>query len=158
LTGQKQIADVARETGLAGLKFIGTGPLPPNPSALLSGDSLPTLLAELCEQFDLVVIDAPPVLGLADAPRLSSVVDATVFVVEANGARMRMLQRAIQRLTASHAQIAGAVMTKYASALRKDSLYNYDYGYSSKEEKEDLPAGASFNPLAAVAKELEPAN
>jgi hypothetical protein len=45
-------------------------------------------------------------------------------------------------------------MTKHSSALSKDSLYNYDYGYSSREE--DLAPGASFNPFAVAAKELEP--
>ncbi len=155
LTGQKQIDEVAFDTGLPGLMFIATGPLPPNPSALLSGDALPALLADLAERYDIVIIDAPPVLGLADAPRLSSVVDATLFVIEADGARMRMLQRALQRLIIGHARVAGAILTKFETGLRADAMYSYDYGYST-DEAED--AGVSVTePISPTKHVLEPA-
>jgi len=79
---------------------------------LLSSNRLPSLIGELSEKFDLVVIDGPPILGLADAPLLASVVEATVLVIESKGSRTADIQEMIQRLTESGASIAGVVLTK----------------------------------------------
>ena len=88
LTGACTPPEVMQKTEIANLAFIASGPLPPNAADLLGGPRLLSLLSIGCEVFDLIVIDGPPVLGLADAQLLSSAASATVFVVAAGTAKM----------------------------------------------------------------------
>ena len=81
------------------------------------------------DQFDLVVIDGPPVMGLADAPLLASVTAGTVLVVEAGTTRRGLARAAIRRLLTGQAHLLGAVLNKFS--LRKAGYgYAYGYGYS----------------------------
>jgi Mrp family chromosome partitioning ATPase len=100
--------------------------LPPNAADLLVGSRLLSLLTRGLEVFDLVVIDGPPVVGLADAPLLSAAVNATIFVIAAGQTRIGPARIALKRLEASRTPIIGAVVTKFDA---KAANYGYDYGY-----------------------------
>lgn len=126
LARHRALDEVLQPTGIPRLAFLSTGPLPPNPAELLSGPSLKIVLAELRQKFDLIVIDSPPVLGLADAVILASNADGVVFVTEANASHHGQAKAALRRLRAAQAPILGAVLTKYDA--RKVG-YGYDYGY-----------------------------
>ena len=103
-----------------------SGPLPPNAADLLSGSRLMSLLSSGGGIFDLVVIDGPPVLGLADAPILSNAAEATIFVVGAGLARKTSVRGALRRLEISKSPIIGSVLTKFDA---KNAGYGYGYGY-----------------------------
>lgn len=127
LTGACQPPDAFQITELPNLAFMSSGPLPPNAADLLSGTRLMSLISIGLEVFDLIVIDGPPVLGLADAPILTNATEATLFVVAAGMARTGPVRGALQRLEIAKAPLIGAVLTKYNA--RKDG-YGYGYGYS----------------------------
>ena len=74
---------------------MASGPLPPNAADLLASSRLLSLLSVGLEVFDFIVIDGPPVMGLADAPLLSSVAAGTVFVIGAGQARKGFVQGAL---------------------------------------------------------------
>ena len=78
------------------------------------------------EVFDLIMVDSPPVMGLADAPLLSSAVSATIFVVGAGQVRTRLVRAAIKRLQFSRAALVGTVLTRFDA---RSSGYGYGYGY-----------------------------
>lgn len=126
LTGSA-LQSVVQDTDLGSLSFIPCGPLPPNPAELLGGPRLRLFVAEATAHYDVVVIDGPPVLGLADAPILASAVMGTVLVVEAGGTRRGMARSAIRRLSHGRTRLLGVVLTKFNA--RKAS-YGYGYGYS----------------------------
>jgi capsular exopolysaccharide synthesis family protein len=126
LTGQKMPDDVAQTTGTDGLVVITAGPLPPNPAELLSGPHMMSLMALGAESFDIVLIDGPPVMGLADAPLLSSVVQATMLVVAANETRRNTVKVALRRLQYARANMIGVLLSKFDAA---QSGYGYGYGY-----------------------------
>lgn len=124
ITAEKAIQSIE------GLSFdvMTAGKAPPNAAELLRGHLFTDLLRDLSNQYDCVVIDSPPVMGLADAPIIASVVESTVFVMEARGIKARLALIAIDRLHQAHARITGAVMTKLP--FRKSGYgYGYDYGY-----------------------------
>ncbi|MGF7146783.1 capsular exopolysaccharide synthesis family protein [Sphingomonas zeicaulis] len=128
LTGQKTVMDVRQPTGLEGFDFISSGPLPPAPAELLSEVSLNRFLNDALAHYDVVVIDAPPVMGFADAPLIAAITEGTVFVVEADVAHRGAARTAIRRLVSSRANVVGAILTKFdAPAL---GYYNYNYSYS----------------------------
>lgn len=124
LARQHGLTDLVQPTGQANLAFLAAGPIPPNPPELLSGDTLARHLAELRRGFDLIIIDGPPVLGLADALILAARTAATVFVVEANGAHHGAAKAAVRRLASAQAPILGAILTKFDA---RKSGYAYDY-------------------------------
>lgn len=109
------------------------GPQPPNAAELLRGSRLAEMLTELGDRYRHVVIDAPPVMGLADAPILASHAEGTVVVLEARGVRIRVALNAMDRLRQSRARILGGIMTKLpqrgsAYAYGYDHGYGYEYG------------------------------
>jgi Mrp family chromosome partitioning ATPase len=75
-----------------------SGPIPPDPANLFSGSRLKEMLAELEEHYDLIVLDAPPVLAIADALELTAVAKVTVFVMEAGVVRVKSAQQSLMRL------------------------------------------------------------
>lgn len=143
LAHKNSVKEVIQRTNQAGLDFLGSGPLPPNPAQLLASHELPELLDELCQAYDLVVIDGPPVLGLADAPRLATLVGGVVFVIQANGAHRGHAKAALKRLAAVHAKVIGAVLTKYDS--RRTGYADYGYEYSYGESRSAPALGASWS-------------
>ena len=114
------------QTSVPNLFLLPSGPIPPNPVELLGGVRLREVLAEAESIFDIVIFDSPPVMGLADAPILASVVDASIFVVQAGRIRRPAALRALARLEQAGARIVGGVITKFDL---KGASYGYGYGY-----------------------------
>jgi capsular exopolysaccharide synthesis family protein len=136
LTQSLSADSVIRETDTPGLFVMPAGPKPPSPAELLSGAGFRALLTYLKEHYDQVIIDSPPVLGLADAPRLSAAVDGTMIVIEANRSQRGAIDAAIRRLTAARARIIGAVLVKF-DPKKADVGANYMLGYYAYGEDED---------------------
>ncbi len=125
LAGDNDWQHLIRSSDLKGLSIMSAGPTPPSAAELLSSDRMKQLIAELLGHFDHVVVDAPPILGLADAPLLSRAVEGCVFVVEAEGVAVRGIRASLDRLNSVHAQVFGAVLTKLQ---QRQSGYGYGYG------------------------------
>lgn len=130
LIGSKMPDDVVQGSSTEGLVVMTAGPLPPNPAELIAGARMMSLLALGMESFDIVIIDGPPIMGLADAPLLASQVQSTLLVVAANETRRSVVKVAVRRLHMARASIIGALLTKFDSKL---SGYGYGYGYGEYE-------------------------
>jgi capsular exopolysaccharide synthesis family protein len=135
LAQQTSLEAVIQKTDIKDLDFIPAGKFPPNPTELLSGDSFKVLLDRAKKEYDLVIVDSPPVLGLADAIILSGMVKSVVFIAEANNAHHGNTKSAIRRLAMTRANILGAVLTKYNASKVGYSYYSYMYqNYHYKPE------------------------
>jgi capsular exopolysaccharide synthesis family protein len=134
LAGAAQLGEAIQETDDPRLKIVLAGPLPPNPAELLAGSKLVSLLTVAAESYDQVIIDGPPVLGIADAPILANAAAGTLLVVEAGKTRIQTAQVAIKRLYAARARLIGAIVSKYAAG-RHSAGYGYgdysSYSYGS---------------------------
>jgi polysaccharide biosynthesis transport protein len=112
------------------LTLLPGGPLPLNPAELLAGPRMASLLAVAAERFDLVIVDAPPVGGLADAPLLASLSNGTLLVVEAERTHRRAVAAALKRLSFARAEMVGVVLNKFDTS---QTLYGHScgdgYGY-----------------------------
>lgn len=89
--------------------------------------------------YDVVVIDSPPILGLADAPTLSALVDGVIFVVEADRSRRGALKMALRRLRAMRPILLGAILTKF-DPLKAGNRYSEYYGYDYYQYNSEPPA------------------
>ena len=128
LTYQANIDDVVQDTLIPGVSAVTAGPLSPNPSELLSSERLQELFDLAPDTFDIIIIDAPPVMGLADALVLANRASATVMVTAFAQSKKRQIQDAHRRLKQSHANIIGVLFTKVKTGGSYGG-YNYDYEY-----------------------------
>jgi polysaccharide biosynthesis transport protein len=128
---------VIQPTGTPNLFITPCGPPPPSPAELLAGHSLRTFLQRAREEFDIVIIDGPPVMGLADGPILSAAADGTLLVVEAGKTRRGAARAALRRLQAGNGKVTGIVLTKF-NAKRATYGYGYDYAYGHGYGGRDL--------------------
>ncbi len=129
LSGDDEIDGLLHRVDEFGLHAITAGPIPPNAAELLTSDRLSLLIGELLRRFDHVVIDSPPVMGLADAPLIGSRVEGVIYAVESHGIRASLVRTALNRLASANARVLGAVLTKF-EARRGGMSYGYEYGYS----------------------------
>lgn len=129
LAGGDDLTALIRASGIENLDTMTAGPQPPNAAELLTGGRLDELLKLLGERYDHVIVDSPPVMGLADAPLLASHVEGTILAVESHGIRSSEVKVALARLVNANAHIIGAVLTKF-EAQRSSLGYGYSYGYS----------------------------
>jgi len=137
LSGSSSLAEVTLPTDEERLSAILAGPLPPNPAELLSGSKFISMLTVACERYDQVIIDGPPVLGLADSPILANAVEGTLLVITSGKTRIATAQQGLKRLLAARGRIVGALLTKYdakAAGYGRSYQYNYDgyYAYGNK--------------------------
>jgi succinoglycan biosynthesis transport protein ExoP len=116
------------------LFIMPAGPVPPNPSELLSSAKMRILVAELQDRFDHIIIDSPPVIHVTDALIISPHVDGVVLVVKSSHTPREAVQRAKQALTDVNAKIFGVVLN--CIDLNTESYYyNYKYGYYHSYEE-----------------------
>ncbi len=136
LSGQDEIAGLTFPMNDLGFTAMSAGPIPPNAAELLTGNRLSLLIERLLETYDHVVIDSPPVMGLADAPLIASRVEAVIYAVESHGIRSTLVRTALNRLQSANARIIGGVLTKF-EARKAHYGYGYEYGYGYGRETTD---------------------
>lgn len=153
LAGGATAGSIFQQTDVEGLYFMSSGPLPPNPAELLAGPKMISLLSLASEKVDTVIIDAPPVMGLADAPLLASMASGTLLVIAPRDTRRGMVMAALKRLHFARARMIGAVMNK--CELRPGygyGGYGYGYGYGALEYygygQQNAPAQLEHSPGA----------
>lgn len=129
LTGDDDVDRLVFRMDGLDLDGITAGPIPPNAAELLTGTRLTTLVQQLLGRYDHVVIDSPPVLGLADAPLIGSRVEGVIYAVESHGIRSSQVRTALGRLAAANVRVFGGVVTKFDNA-KSHYGSGYDYGYS----------------------------
>ena len=139
LAGDAQPVKITRGCQIPHLFLIPSGPLPPNPAELLGSAKMIALLNLAAEKFDQVIIDGPPVLGLADAPILGSLAEATLLVAEAGVTSRQYAQGAVKRLRSTRTRLVGGVLTKVDTRNRSYGYHGYYYQYGETDQKR-LPA------------------
>jgi capsular exopolysaccharide synthesis family protein len=115
-------------TGDVRLRVLASGPLPPNPSEMLSGESMDRLLTELEDNCDVVIIDGPPLLPVADSAVLAASATGTVLVIRQGKTRYQQVARALQALTAVDGRLYGVVL----NMARGRSVETEGYYYRGK--------------------------
>ncbi len=124
-----QPVEIARPTHIPNLFIITSGPLPPNPAELLSTARMMALLSLSAEKFDQVLVDGPPVLGLADALILGNLCEGTLLNVEMGSTPRGHVQGAIKRLRGARVHVLGTIMTKLEARAGAYGYYSSYYHY-----------------------------
>lgn len=144
IIGSASLGDAVHATQVPNLFVIGSGQFPPNPSELLGSQGMRDILAEAKEQFDIVLIDSPPLLAVTDAAVLSTMVDGTVLVVRMGSTARDAARLALARLRQVHARVLGALLNDVRfSGPGYYGGYGYQYYayYGTESNGNGRPAG-----------------
>jgi capsular exopolysaccharide synthesis family protein len=130
--------EILRSTKVKGLDILTGGPKPPNPSELLGSEKMRTFLESLKKDYDIIILDTPPVLPVTDAAILASQVDGVVIVSSYGHTTFDGLDRAKVQLENVDAKILGVILNKVPTSKRSGHYYYYYYydGYSSPGKSE----------------------
>jgi capsular exopolysaccharide synthesis family protein len=134
LVGTAKLADAVRKTTIPTLTVMTAGHIPPNPAELLGSQRFRDLLQELKQQYDWIIIDAPPVMAVTDAALVGNIATGVVFVVGAEMTSRRHAAIAIEQLAQAKSRFIGAVLNRanvqrhgyyYSTYYRKDYVRAY---------------------------------
>lgn len=129
------LEEVLQPTDVPGLLVLPAGEQPPNPAEMLESKRMTNLLHELSKESDMIVLDSPPLLVVADANILASRCSGAILVVDSGRTRTEAARRVTEALTRSQVKILGIVLNRISG--RRGGYYNnYYYYYSASGKKE----------------------
>lgn len=137
LIGKSKLENVIQHTEIPNLHFISAGPIPPNPSELLLSKTFEDIVEKLKNEFDIIVLDTPPIGLVTDGMLLMKKVDLPIFVVRINYSQesvKKFIKETINRGAFKHFSIIAN-----AEPIKMRIGYGYGYGYYVNDKKSDLP-------------------
>lgn len=137
-----------QRTTVPGLSLLASGPLPPNPAELLNSQRMQQVLDALDTQADVIIVDTPPLLSVADAAILAPHTDGCLLVVEVGSTRRDTLGDAQERLVASGSHVVGVVLNR--SRAGRNGYYDYYEYVSYSYEYGQQPLKPKRGRLAAL--------
>src|SRR5271165_1143856 len=132
LTGEEGWSHLVRPTGVPNLDCLICGPVPPNPSELLSSDRMLTLMFEVMREYEFVLIDAPPLLNVTDGRILATMVEGAILVVRGGITPQELAQQAQLHVRDVGARLIGVVLNDVD--MRHNGYYRGYYRYGSYGE------------------------
>ena len=130
LTGQAEIEDIIYETETEGFYLSVAGPLSPDPTSLLDSDQFQKFIDKVREDYDYVIIDAPPLGVVIDAVIIGKYCDGAVLVIEQGVIKRKVVQDVIKQLKRGKVRILGAVLNKVDERIGAYGAYDYKYSLS----------------------------
>ena len=125
--------------GYTNFSFITGGKVPPNPIKLLDSQKMKNLVNEITKskEYDLIIFDCPPILGLSDSLIISQYVDGAILTISLNNVKRELVKECAQKLNAVSTEVLGIVVNTVKENFREFNprnkyYYQYKYGYQSK--------------------------
>lgn len=125
LVGKSSLADSIQKHSDTGIDFLGGGPVPPNPTEVLQSNATRDLIHKLRDMYDVVIIDAPPLLPVADAAILARAADGALMVIRHGKTTKEQLHDACQRIDQVDARLYGVVVNMAPRRGQQDYYYYY---------------------------------
>ena len=137
VAGSVKLEDIVKPTSVPNLWVVTTGQIPPNPSELLMHQRFEQLLELLGEQFDTLIVDAPPILAVSDAAIIGRMTGATLMVARAGRHPIAELEQSVKRLNHAGVQVKGFVFNDLNTDRQRYRYgykgYVYRYSYTGKQ-------------------------
>lgn len=124
LTNQMSLMEAVQANDEKNLFVLSSGPIPPNPSELLSSRAMQHFMDKALEEFDMILFDTPPVLAVTDAQILANISQGSVLVVSSGSTEKESLLKTKELLSASNGKILGVVLNNKKQD-KKSSYYYY---------------------------------
>ena len=154
MLGEYQIEDILRTPGLDNLNIMTAGTNPPNPSEILRSPRFKAFLADAYEEYDFIFVDAPPVLPVADATEIATLVDGVILVYKVGAIARGILNRAKLTLDNVNAKVLGVILNNVKPEMGPDYFKyhaHYYYGPPSETGGETVLLGGKLLRLVLIA-------
>jgi Mrp family chromosome partitioning ATPase len=136
LTGNADLKNTISQPADMQFAFLSCGPIPPDPTEIIVSHAVARFVKSLEGQYDHIIFDGPPVMGLADSPQMSRVLGGTVMVVESGRIRGGQTKSAIRRLNDANANLLGVILSKFDGVSSGyGEYYGYQYSYSKRDDR-----------------------
>ena len=142
LVGRGKVDDLMQPWGNLPLSFLPSGRPAPNPSELLGSRAMLTLLQELEAQFDIVLLDAPPLLPVTDAAVMSALAGGALLVVRVGSTTRDQVEEAADALHSVDARLLGVVLSMVPEPRPQVRRYDYEYAYPTDDRRRRAPQPA----------------
>lgn len=157
LIGDKTLEEVTQQTSIPFLDVISSGPIPPNPSELIMGETMREFMDELKKKYEYIILDTPPVGLVTDAVELSSFVDVTFYVMRQNFTKKEMINLLNNRVKREELVNVSIILNGYENKAKYGAGYGYGYGYgygaySNGYHEEDEPTNMFAKMFKKLAK------
>ena len=129
---------VQTDTQFPNMAFIPSGPIPPNPSELLSSKSFRNLISELEEPFNFILLDGPPVLSITDSVLLTDIADGLLVVCKAGSTTYDSIKRGLKVLNDVKAAIIGVLINSVEKKHSESYYYGYQDYYTQEDDEDEL--------------------
>lgn len=154
LVGAASAEDAVQVWGPMHLSVLTSGLLPPNPAELLASAAMRNLMDDLHARYDMIIVDAPPLLPVTDAAVLATMCSGALLCVHAGKTRREQVQRAAGALQAVGARVIGGLLTMVPKR-GPDAYYGYGYGYGEYRSNKRKP---QLDDATAMATAQRPAD
>ncbi|MDF1637596.1 polysaccharide biosynthesis tyrosine autokinase [Alcanivorax jadensis] len=132
LSGQSTKEDIIQSSSIGNLDFIARGKAPPNPSELLMHERFKALMDSLSDEYDLILVDTPPILAVTDAAIVGQVAGSSLLVTRFGMNSVKEVDAALTRFAQNKVEIKGAILNcMERRATNEYGYYAYEYGKSS---------------------------
>lgn len=132
ITGECSLKETIFPTDVEGLFVMSSGPVPPDPGKLLESEQMQNILLELQQDYDLIIMDLPPVFVAQDAIVMGQKADMLIYIVEAGNINEKGLDQALELIKQARLENTGFVLNKYKPGRERYHYYYHKYGYSYK--------------------------
>ncbi|MEV6152784.1 polysaccharide biosynthesis tyrosine autokinase [Nonomuraea sp. NPDC052129] len=136
LIGKARLDEVIQPWGEPRLFVLPSGQIPPNPSELLGSRGMRQVIDQVMDDYDIVIVDAPPLLPVTDAATLSAICDGVLLVARYGKTRQEHIVRGTELLASINARIVGTVMNFVPAKASRYDGYGYGYGYETDTSTE----------------------
>jgi protein-tyrosine kinase len=125
LSRQHELSSAIQETPILGLFVLPSGPIPPNPTELISSNAFTIFLEEMKKIYDIIIFDAPPLLSVSDAQCLAHQCDGTLLIIHSGAVEKEDVLKAKSILNSTQAKILGVILNNYKMPKNRKYYYRY---------------------------------
>lgn len=130
LFGNVDLNEIIRHSEINNLDYITAGTIPPNPAEMIQSQQMHDFFAIVEKDYDIILIDSPPVIAVTDSEILARMVDVSILVVSADTTEIELMEKAASLLKLNNTSFVGAVLNNFSYKAGYGSYYKYYYYYS----------------------------
>lgn len=128
--GQASFEEIVKASEIPNLYYITAGTIPPNPSEILGSQQMEEFLEKLRGEYDMILLDSPPIIAVTDSEILSRIVDASMLVTSANTTEIDLMKKSVELLRHERKTFIGVLLNNFSYRSGYGSYYKYYYYYS----------------------------
>ena len=157
LSNTKEFEEIVQTGAIPNLDYVTSGPIPGNPSELLSGQRFAEFLEIARQRYDRVIVDCPPVSAVSDPLSVASRCDGIVFISRFNKIRREHARRIVQRLKEAGVQTIGGLINDISAENSHSYYYYSDYYYKPYQKDQKAPPTRNGNATTVTVEPPEEA-